>query len=191
MTTTRSDEAHGSHLVPLISRLQYDAASAVIGCAAGLAVVLPTVGREHWTGTTALVQIAVSVGFAALWATGLVRAKTPAGTADAYDSAVPVADPAALWRDRAGRRRSLLTEAAYLALAAVGTVCLCGYLTHLPLLGLVFPLVQLVGMRRVGKAARWQRDHGLVLWQPEIGAAVHGTAAACWTTPREVVTAGR
>jgi hypothetical protein len=186
-TMTPGERPPESRLVPMIARWRCQLAAVVVGCVVALAITLPTTDRTRWSGSAG-VQAAVAVGIAVLFALYMRRPGVRARLAVRFGAAVPVADPTALWRDREGRRSRLVADAVFLGAGVLVVGLLCGYLWHLPVVVAALPLALLpaeLGWAR--QAARWQREHHVVLWQPPLGAARPGVPLnALFTTPEGV-----
>lgn len=187
---TTGGQPPGGRLVPAVSRMRGDMAGVAAGCAAALAVMLPTVDSSRWSGGTAALQVALAAGIAVLFALLARRPRLRASLAARLASAEPVTEPAALWRDSAGRRAGLLREAVLAGLFVLGCGLFAGYAQHLPLLVLALPLAQLAQVPWLRTVGRWERAHHVVLWEPPLGAPRSGSLPrAFFSTPEEVTPA--
>ncbi|MFF2506281.1 hypothetical protein ACFVTY_23255 [Streptomyces sp. NPDC058067] len=115
-----------------------------------------------------------------------------------YESAVPLADPAAVLPDPSVVRRALLKGMAPVAavIAVMGVVMV---LLMQPMVGTVFATFPIGLLLRAERTARWERKHGVLLWQGNAaqpapgsgGRAVRRVMPQVYTSPRTETAPGR
>ncbi|WP_327289152.1 hypothetical protein [Streptomyces sp. NBC_01198] len=186
MTMTETGSTTAPHLVPLAAQARHSGIGAAVGGAVALAVLLPAADSADWQGTKAVGQLALTALLIALWAYQQFGARSRARVARDYAAAVPAPDT--LWHDQTGRRKDLRRGTVVMGLVAAGWALVCADYVHLPLVGLAFPLMMLLGILQARQTTRWERDYGVVLWKPAltvVGPGAYGSAP-CYSTRPEV-----
>ncbi|MFJ9539683.1 hypothetical protein ACIRPX_20775 [Streptomyces sp. NPDC101225] len=158
----------GAALVRIVPAEIGEGVAGVLAGAVADVLVWSTVDDLRLSGTAGRVQVIGFVALTLLWAINLLVYRPR--QLRAFGSAVAVEEP--LLPERRQEqirhlRRGRVRVAAFVLSATLGSA----YLIRMPLVGVAFQLVLVLGLLHTWRTAVWwERRHGLRLWKPALSA---------------------
>lgn len=152
---------------PVVATTRTITLGVIAASAVGRLVILafpPPPAHQETDNWTQWIVICLVTG---LWLIVTVLLSTREREAEFRRTAIPMADFEQVWRtyreqDAVSRVRGVLKPLA----VALGVAVVGGYLVHMPWLLLALPLQRAVMFADSLSLARWEKEHGVVVWRP-------------------------